>query len=134
MKILKNAVISAVIGHAFGIAACLVGAIFALKMPNSDTSSAIFGVLSCTVGAVAVALASKIQGHGSVICAVLSGAIYAALDIGVGTLLFDKGSWGFVEAVMLLESFLIPLLWCFTGVTFMGRRRKIRRKTQKIRN
>ena len=70
MKILKNAVISAVIGHAFGVAACLVGAIFALKMPNSDTSSAIFGVLSCTVGAVAVAVASKIQGHGSVICAV----------------------------------------------------------------
>lgn len=132
MKLFKNVLVSVLIGHALGIVASLVCAFFALKMPDIDLSSAIFGILSCTVGTLVMAIASKKQSSGSVVCALLCGVFYTALSMAIGMLLFEKESFGWMEALMVAESFIFPLLFCFSGIAFMGKRRKTRRISQKI--
>lgn len=132
MKLLKNVLVSVLTGHAFGILFCLVGAYFALKMPDSDLSTAIFGVISCAVGTLVMGVAAKKQSGGSVLCALCSSALYCALSFGIGSLLFEKDAFGWMELLMLAESFAFPLLFCFTGVTFMSKRRQRRRISAKI--
>lgn len=132
MKIFKNVLISVLIGHIVGLIACMIGTFFALKMPNSDVSSAIFGIISSGVGVLAMAIASKRQSSGSIVCALSCGALYSALSFGAGALLFEKDVFGWMQLVMLAVSFVLPLLMCFSGVTFMGKRRKTRRIKQKI--
>ena len=132
MKLLKNVLVSVLIGHALGILFCFAGAYFALKMPDSDLSSAIFGVISCTAGTLVMAVASKKQSGGSVLCALCSGALYCVLSFGLGSLFFERDTFGWMELVMLVQSFAFPLLFCFTGVTFMSKRRQRRRISAKI--
>lgn len=132
MRILKNVILSVLIGHLCGFLACLAGAFFALKMPNGTTSSLVFGLAACTVGTVAMAVASKRLSSGSVVCALLCGALYSILSFTLGSLFFDKNGFGWIETVMLAQSFAFPLALCFSGITFTGRRRRSRYVAQKI--
>jgi len=132
MKILKNVLISVLIGHLAGLLVCAAGAFWALEMPNADTSAAVFGMASCTVGVLAMAIASKKLSGGSVLCSLLCGACYLLLSFCFGRLTYGAGKIGIYEIAIAAQSVLIPLVLCFSGVTFMGRKRRVRRISKKI--
>lgn len=132
MKIFKNALLSAMIGHTLGLISCLTLSLWALKMANADTAAIIMGVVSSSVGALCMAVASKKLSGGSLVCAILSSMIYILMSFVAGSAFFDNEAFGWRQALILSEGIALPLSMCFGGVLFMSKKRQSRRVRQKI--
>ena len=132
MKILKNVLIGAGIGQLVGLLVCLIGGLWALNMPSADLSARIVSSLAWILGVVAVSIASAKLSDSSILCAALSGALYAATCLTVGLFLDGGEGIGVLELLMMLFCLLCPVLLCITGVTVLGKRKRRRNIHKKV--
>lgn len=127
MKILKSVLVSALAGHLAGIAVCIVGGFFALKMPDADLAARIFSSVAWVVGIVTLSVVCALISSSSLVCAALSGGLYALLCFVAG--LFTKGGAGvgIPELLMVVLAVVCPVLTCLSGVVVLGKRKRRRK-------
>ena len=124
MKILKNVLISAAVGHLVGIAVCIVGGFLALKMPDADLAARIFSSVAWVFGIVTVSVLSAFMSSSSLLCGTLSGGVYAVVCFVGGFFVRGGEGIGITGLLMAVLAVICPLLVCLSGVTVLGKRKR----------
>ena len=116
MRIFKNALVAAFLGHLAGIVTCLAATAFAVKVPDWELASSLAAFSSVAISTLVMALINKRLGGKSIINALASGVSYLALGILLGVFTGEGSGMGLEDALCSLGAILVPLALCFSGV------------------